>query len=257
MAAVTPGGWSEARPGSFWLDSPYRPAPRPPLTANQSCELAMVGGGYSGLWTALLAKERNPDRDVVLIEGERIGWAASGRNGGFCAASLTHGEANGRERFPPSTTAPPPRPGEPRRDRGDRRRYGIDCDFGAPASSTSPRATRWTPPRGERRVPRPGRGAGRGRLADLPGRHLGPRGLRDLDPARLAWGLAARGRVARRADLRGHPGPRPGSRRRRRAAPRPSTASCARARSRSAPTRSRRCCGGCDCSRSRSTTTSW
>ena len=60
----------------------------------------MVGGGYSGLWTALLAKERDPGRDVVLLEANRIGWAASGRNGGFCSASLTHGSDNGESRWP-------------------------------------------------------------------------------------------------------------------------------------------------------------
>ena len=36
---------------------------------------------------------------MVLVEGHRVGWAASGRNGGFCDASLTHGAVNGRERF--------------------------------------------------------------------------------------------------------------------------------------------------------------
>ena len=82
---------------------PGRPPPRPALQAPARTDLAVVGGGYTGLWTALLAKERDPGRDVVLLEGDRIGWAASGRNGGFCAASLTHGEANGRERFPTST----------------------------------------------------------------------------------------------------------------------------------------------------------
>lgn len=83
----------------YWLDDPERPAARPPLTRDITADLLVVGGGYTGLWTALLAKESEPDRDVVLLEGERIGWAASGRNGGFCAASLTHGSANGRERF--------------------------------------------------------------------------------------------------------------------------------------------------------------
>src|SRR6185312_15837730 len=63
-------------------------------------DLLVVGGGYSGLWTALRAKERDPRRDVVLIEGREVGWAASGRNGGFCAASLTHGLANGLARWP-------------------------------------------------------------------------------------------------------------------------------------------------------------
>jgi glycine/D-amino acid oxidase-like deaminating enzyme len=85
---------------SYWLDDPGRPEALPPLTEDVRCDLAVVGGGYSGLWTALLAKERDPGRDVVLLEGERIGWAASGRNGGFCAASLTHGLPNGIERFP-------------------------------------------------------------------------------------------------------------------------------------------------------------
>ncbi len=47
-----------------------------------------------------MAKERDPARDVLLVEGARIGWAASGRNGGFCDASLTHGKINGREKFP-------------------------------------------------------------------------------------------------------------------------------------------------------------
>jgi glycine/D-amino acid oxidase-like deaminating enzyme len=89
-----------AVPQSFWLDDPGRPEALPALAGDVRCDLAVVGGGYSGLWTALLAKERDPGRDVVLLEGERIGWAASGRNGGFCAASLTHGLPNGIERFP-------------------------------------------------------------------------------------------------------------------------------------------------------------
>jgi glycine/D-amino acid oxidase-like deaminating enzyme len=90
----------DAVPAPFWLDAPDRPAPRPPLGSGTEADLVVVGGGYSGLWTALLAKERDPDRDVLLVEGDRIGWAASGRNGGFCAASITHGEANGRDRWP-------------------------------------------------------------------------------------------------------------------------------------------------------------
>jgi len=91
---------ADAEPRVYWLDTPSRPPSRPALQAPARTDLAVVGGGYTGLWTALLAKERDPGRDVVLLEGDRIGWAASGRNGGFCAASLTHGEANGRERFP-------------------------------------------------------------------------------------------------------------------------------------------------------------
>ena len=60
----------------------------------------MVGGGYAGLWTALHAAQRNPGARITLIEAERIGWAASGRNGGFVEASITHGAENGKSRWP-------------------------------------------------------------------------------------------------------------------------------------------------------------
>jgi glycine/D-amino acid oxidase-like deaminating enzyme len=89
-----------AEPRVFWLDTAMRPPPRPPLLGSTATDLAIVGGGFSGLWTAVLAKQRDPARDVLLLEGERIGGAATGRNGGFCSASLTHGESNGRLRFP-------------------------------------------------------------------------------------------------------------------------------------------------------------
>jgi glycine/D-amino acid oxidase-like deaminating enzyme len=93
---------ADAAPQSFWLDDPKAPAPEPAaaLVGATTADLAVVGGGYSGLWTALLAKERDPQRDVVLLEAGTAGWAASGRNGGFCSASLTHGYANGARRFP-------------------------------------------------------------------------------------------------------------------------------------------------------------
>ncbi|MFB7364014.1 NAD(P)/FAD-dependent oxidoreductase, partial [Streptomyces hydrogenans] len=91
---------SDAQPVPFWLEDPGKPGALPALTGTEKCDLLVVGGGYSGLWTALLAKERDPAQDVVLIEGHEVGWAASGRNGGFCAASLTHGFGNGLSRWP-------------------------------------------------------------------------------------------------------------------------------------------------------------
>ena len=90
---------ADATPVSFWLDTPDAPEPSPPLVGTDAADLVVVGGGYTGLWTALLAKTDDPDRDVVILEGDRCGWAASGRNGGFCAASLTHGLGNGVDRF--------------------------------------------------------------------------------------------------------------------------------------------------------------
>ncbi|MGA8015556.1 MAG: FAD-dependent oxidoreductase [Candidatus Dormiibacterota bacterium] len=89
-----------AAPRVFWLDDPTAPSPEPALSGTSSCDLAVVGGGFTGLWTALLARERNPALDVVVLESRNAGWAASGRNGGFCDASLTHGFANGLTRFP-------------------------------------------------------------------------------------------------------------------------------------------------------------
>ncbi|WP_327074211.1 FAD-binding oxidoreductase [Kitasatospora purpeofusca] len=91
---------SDARPTPFWLEDPGRPTAQPALVGDAHCDLLVVGGGYSGLWTALVAKERDPSQDVVLVEGQEVGWAASGRNGGFCAASLTHGFGNGLQRWP-------------------------------------------------------------------------------------------------------------------------------------------------------------
>ena len=82
----------------FWLDRP-RPAEAAPLGVAIEADLAIVGGGFTGLWAAVLAKRERPEREVVLLEAETAGWGASGRNGGFVDASLTHGLANGASRF--------------------------------------------------------------------------------------------------------------------------------------------------------------
>ncbi|MFI5672336.1 NAD(P)/FAD-dependent oxidoreductase [Streptomyces sp. NPDC051704] len=121
---------SEALPVSYWLDDPGKPAAQPALTSDEACDLLVIGGGYSGLWTALIAKERDPARDVVLIESKEAGWAASGRNGGFCAASLTHGLANGMARWP-GELAKLEEMGARNLDEIEAAiaRYGIECDF--------------------------------------------------------------------------------------------------------------------------------
>ncbi|MFI8358108.1 NAD(P)/FAD-dependent oxidoreductase [Streptomyces cyaneofuscatus] len=121
---------SGAKPVSYWLDDPAKPDALPALTGDEHADLLVIGGGYSGLWTALIAKERDPGRDVVLIEGHEVGWAASGRNGGFCAASLTHGLANGVERWP-DEIAKLEELGERNLDAIEAAvaRYGIDCEF--------------------------------------------------------------------------------------------------------------------------------
>ena len=66
-----------------WHDPDIMPEPLAPLTSDETCELLIVGGGFTGLWAAMQAKERKPDVDIVLIEQTFIGDGASGRNGGF------------------------------------------------------------------------------------------------------------------------------------------------------------------------------
>ena len=120
----------EASTTPFWLDNPARPTALPALHGKATTDLAIVGGGYSGLWTAVMAKERDPERRVVLLEGGRIGWAASGRNGGFCDASLTHGEANGEQHLP-QENATLTRLGLENLDEIEEtiKRYAMDCEF--------------------------------------------------------------------------------------------------------------------------------
>ena len=88
-----------SRRSVFWLDGLDRPV-HPALSSAERTDLVVVGGGYTGLWSAIRAKERDPGRRVTVLEASRIGWAASGRNGGFCEASITHGEPNGVSRWP-------------------------------------------------------------------------------------------------------------------------------------------------------------
>jgi glycine/D-amino acid oxidase-like deaminating enzyme len=114
----------------FWLDTPDRPDAAPALVGGDSCDLLVVGGGFTGLWTALLAKEEDPDRDVVLLESDRIGNAATGRNGGFVAASLTHGFLNGLDRFPDELDALERLGRENLQEiENTITRYGIACDW--------------------------------------------------------------------------------------------------------------------------------
>lgn len=91
---------ARSRQAVFWLEDAGASPRHPELTASATADLTIVGGGYLGLWTAVHAKRRDPALRVVLLEARTVGWAASGRNGGFCEASLTHGEENGRARWP-------------------------------------------------------------------------------------------------------------------------------------------------------------
>jgi glycine/D-amino acid oxidase-like deaminating enzyme len=55
-----------------------------PLRGDVRADVVVLGGGYTGMWTAWFLKERDPSVDVVLVERETCGSGPSGRNGGFC-----------------------------------------------------------------------------------------------------------------------------------------------------------------------------
>jgi glycine/D-amino acid oxidase-like deaminating enzyme len=119
-----------ALPRSFWLDQPGAPEPLAALAGPVTADLAIIGGGFTGLWSALLARERYPELDVVLLEAKTVGWAASGRNGGFCSASLTHGIGNGLARFPAEMPLLEKLGEQNLREIGETiAKHGIDCDF--------------------------------------------------------------------------------------------------------------------------------
>ncbi|MFG2948388.1 NAD(P)/FAD-dependent oxidoreductase [Streptomyces adustus] len=187
------GSLDGARPVPLWLDTPDRPAPRPPVTGDTSVDLLIIGGGFTGLWAAVRAKERDPGREVLLVEGDRIAEHATGRNGGFCEASLTHGEANGRNRWPEEYAVLEQLGAENLAAIADTvRTYDMKCSYtpgGVLKVATRPHTVAALEPGSDGHLDQ---GAVR-RLVDSPtylaGR-LDAEGSATVDPARMAWELA-------------------------------------------------------------------
>jgi glycine/D-amino acid oxidase-like deaminating enzyme len=80
---------------SWWLEEalahPEFAGPAtPPLSGDTTADVVILGGGYTGMWTAHFLKEREPDLDVVLLEADICGGGPSGRNGGFCDGWWSH-----------------------------------------------------------------------------------------------------------------------------------------------------------------------
>jgi glycine/D-amino acid oxidase-like deaminating enzyme len=71
---------------SLWLDQCADLVPRAPLTGGTDADVAIVGAGYTGLWTAYYLAEADPSLRIVVLEREIAGFGASGRNGGWCSA---------------------------------------------------------------------------------------------------------------------------------------------------------------------------
>ena len=72
---------------SLWLDGvPGELAPRPALSGAAEVDVAVVGAGYTGLWTAYYLKKADPSLRIAIVEKEIAGFGASGRNGGWCSS---------------------------------------------------------------------------------------------------------------------------------------------------------------------------
>ncbi len=67
----------------YWRESREPRAPAPPLSSGVACDVAIIGGGYTGLAAAYHLKAADPGLDVAILEAETAGFGASGRNGGF------------------------------------------------------------------------------------------------------------------------------------------------------------------------------
>src|SRR5437868_14921705 len=74
---------------SFWLETCGDDlTPRPPLDGWTDADVAILGAGYTGLWTAYYLLRREPSLRVAVVEQAIAGFGASGRNGGWCSSGF-------------------------------------------------------------------------------------------------------------------------------------------------------------------------
>ncbi len=78
-------------PPSWYADTADIPAPRAPLTGDRHADVAVVGAGFTGLWAALTLARRG--MNVVVVDAHRVGFGASGRNGGQVGSGYNPGQA--------------------------------------------------------------------------------------------------------------------------------------------------------------------
>jgi len=156
---------------SFWQASLGAVRRRPPLDGDRDADVCIVGGGFTGLWTAYQLKRARPSLEVVVLEREYAGFGASGRNGGWLLPALG---AHGAAVDPATRRALRDSVAEIERVCGEE---GIDCDWHAG---------------GRLRVARGAAQAARLRAALARARAAGVTELHELD----AGALAARIRIA-------------------------------------------------------------
>ena len=88
---------------SLWRDAVINDAaPREKLNSDIETDVAIIGAGFSGLWTAYYIKKLMPNSEIVIIDANEVGFGASGRNGGWCSGFMPNSidelaELHGRE----------------------------------------------------------------------------------------------------------------------------------------------------------------
>ena len=212
MRTDTVTALADAEPRVFWLDTPARPPPRPALQARPAPTSSSSAAATPGCGPRCWPRSATPAATSSLLEGDRIGWAAQ-----RAQRRLLRGEPDPRRGQRPrarsrTSTTTLERLGrdEPRRDRGDRRalRHRLrlrrtgeltvatephqvpGCELAADGAGELPRPATRSAPRSTRRPTSPGSGTATGPAL--------------VDPAALAWGLAAAAEAAGRADRRAH-----------------------------------------------------
>jgi len=193
-------------PVGYWFTTGSPGSPRPAAGAHRAADavdIAIVGAGFTGLWTALALADTDPALRIAVLEQAVVGFGASGRNGGFCSASLTHGLANGLLHFPDEIDV---LESEGRRNLAELvefvRREGIDAELEETGSidvATEPWQVEdlvsWLPVATAHGAGAEllDRSAVQGAVCSprfLAGLRFGPDHNVMLNPAKLAWGLA-------------------------------------------------------------------
>ena len=133
---------TDLRSLSLWWDTLGDvPAPRPPLDGDLDVDVAIVGAGYTGLWTAYYLTRAAPGTRIAIVEANVAGFGASGRNGGWCSALFPAS----LDRIARSELAAG-RPGDAARDARHRRRGRPGRRAPRDWTSTGPRAAPWAWP---------------------------------------------------------------------------------------------------------------
>lgn len=129
VATEVPGDAMESV--SYWLDSLQPIRARPALDSDIEADVAVVGAGFTGLWTAYELQRREPGLRIAILESRFVGFGASGRNGSWCVPELNASlellsSRFGRDRALALHRALLATPGEVERSLGEE---GIEADF--------------------------------------------------------------------------------------------------------------------------------